>query len=150
MKTPRLCNVSPVSNAHTAFHHSTALASSIHTIYRPLARSRKRSPRQDIPENHPETEPSSDEIVPSEDELDETEDFEIQQTPRPPDAKLTHFFQSPIVETPPPMSAMERIKIMGRTRTGSMATVRIQRRTMLAEKLKEVFELPAIDEVRAG
>jgi hypothetical protein len=35
-------------------------------------------------------------------------------------------------------------------RSGSMATVRIQRRVRLAEKLKEVFDLEAIEEVWAG
>jgi hypothetical protein len=35
-------------------------------------------------------------------------------------------------------------------RSGSMATVRIQRRVRLAEKLKQVFDLDGIEEVWAG
>jgi sterol 3beta-glucosyltransferase len=35
-------------------------------------------------------------------------------------------------------------------RSGTMATVRIQRRARLADKLKEVFELEGIEEVWAG
>lgn len=48
------------------------------------------------------------------------------------------------------MGASERMRIMSRSRSGSMATVRIQRRTQLAQKLKEIFDLPGIEEVRAG
>ena len=35
-------------------------------------------------------------------------------------------------------------------RTGSLNTIKLQRRTRLAEKLREVFELPGIEEVYAG
>ena len=36
------------------------------------------------------------------------------------------------------------------TRSGSMATVKLQRRARLAEKLREIFEISGIEEVIAG
>ena len=36
------------------------------------------------------------------------------------------------------------------SRSGSMATVKLQRRARLAEKLREVFDVPGIQEVIAG
>jgi hypothetical protein len=92
--------------------------------------------------------------LPSEAEVDEPDDFE-ETTPRPPDADqpahvmniLDLHRQKEMTSIPfrPPM--LERMKV---SRTGSMATVRLQRRAQLAEKLTEVFELPGIDEVRGG
>jgi len=76
------------------------------------------------------------------------EDFE-QATPRPPDAaKLAHGqrFISTIEQTGE-TSVQLRPSI---ARSGTMATVRIQRRARLAEKLKEVFDLDGIQEVLAG
>lgn len=131
------------------------LASSIHTIYRPLARSRKRSPvqqRLQIPEHTADTDPLSEE--PFEEDSDAAEDFEVEATPRPPDAQPPILYDEPkpMTSFPPPafpQTATERVKVMTRARTGSMATVRLQRRVKLAEKLKQVFDLPAIEEVRA-
>lgn len=39
---------------------------------------------------------------------------------------------------------------MQKSRQGSMATVRLQRRAMLAEKLRDIYELDDIEEVHAG
>jgi sterol 3beta-glucosyltransferase len=81
---------------------------------------------------------------------DEPEDFE-HATPRP--------VQEP---TPRPEKPTVPSRVMqdaaGSTsssrptpaRSGTMATVRIQRRARLADKLKEVFELEGIEEVWAG
>ncbi|KAJ7596717.1 glycosyltransferase family 1 protein [Mycena floridula] len=131
------------------------LASSIHTIYRPLARSRRMSvgptrSRLGIPEHTPEeADLSSDEALPSEDEID-AQDFEadVHATPRPVDIDHhSRLFHSKTMGGPSDFSAgSERIQMM---RTGSMTTVRVHRRTKLAEKLKEVFDLPDIQEVRA-
>ncbi|GLB36497.1 hypothetical protein LshimejAT787_0307850 [Lyophyllum shimeji] len=125
------------------------LASSIHTIHRPVARSRRlsipSSKRDDAtPGSGVNDETEADAL--SLEEEPETEDFE--ETPRPPDARLS---------SPPPASIAQRDKRKSRTlphrivpsRTGSMITVRLQRRAGLAQKLKEVFELDAIEEVWA-
>ncbi|KAG5653494.1 hypothetical protein H0H81_012703 [Sphagnurus paluster] len=122
------------------------LASSIHTIHRPLARSRRLSipapARGGTSPYSPLQEEGSDAPT-SEDEPD-AEDFE--ETPRPVDALISN----------PSVSTEKRKGRMGlaqsrinHSRTGSMATVRLQRRAGLAEKLKEVFELDAIEEVWA-
>ncbi|KAK1232385.1 Sterol 3-beta-glucosyltransferase [Marasmius sp. AFHP31] len=110
-----------------------ALASSIHTIHRPVARSMRlgvseiRS-RPDLPEV--DDEPPSEEISQSD---DETPDFEDE-------------IATPLPTVRPQVNVFERGKM---SRSGSMATVRLQRRSKLATKLKEVFELDAIEEVRA-
>ncbi|KAJ6501660.1 glycosyltransferase family 1 protein [Mycena vitilis] len=126
------------------------LASSIHTIYRPLARSQRLNQpvegprRKALPQYSPvsEEEPASDATVESSDEQD-AEDFEL-STPRPPYAERPMPLherlqqQSDSATIPPSMM-----------RSGSMATVRIQRRVRLAEKLKQVFDLDGIEEVWA-
>ncbi|KAF8213503.1 hypothetical protein K438DRAFT_1902562 [Mycena galopus ATCC 62051] len=126
------------------------LASSIHTIYRPLARSqrlnqpgplRKALPQQYTPVT--EEEPVSDATLGSEEDQD-AEDFEEPEaTPRPPYADRPmplheRLQQTDNVKIPPSMM-----------RSGSMATVKIQRRVRLAEKLKQVFDLDSIEEVWA-
>ncbi|KAL0072234.1 Sterol 3-beta-glucosyltransferase [Marasmius tenuissimus] len=85
--------------------------------------------RPDLPEV--DDEPPSEEISQSE---DETPDFEDE-------------IATPLPTVRPQVNVFERGKM---SRSGSMATVRLQRRTKLATKLKEVFELDAIEEVRAG
>ncbi|KAK7064572.1 sterol 3-beta-glucosyltransferase [Favolaschia claudopus] len=129
------------------------LASSIHTIYRPLARSLRLSQPGQSPRNRKalpqqyttvaEEEPSSDATLESSEEQEEVEDFEEPDaTPRPPYADR-------------PMPLHERLQHNEKTippsmmRSGSMATVKIQRRVRLAEKLKQVFELEGIEEVWA-
>ncbi|THU88460.1 hypothetical protein K435DRAFT_830554 [Dendrothele bispora CBS 962.96] len=127
------------------------LASSIHTIYRPLARSRRlslsrsRLPLHEQNETSLPPEPSSsdlDEPAPSDSEQEDTRDFE-ETTPK-------------ISYAPKPMSIQRnstaaQISKLGlsMTRTGSMATVRLARRAKLAQKLREVFDLEDIEEVRA-
>lgn len=138
------------------------MASSIHTIYRPLARSRRQSIT--IPTLKPlrttspvtEEEPTSSDAD-DEDDL-ENEDFEEESTPRPPDAQFSMQKSIPIMaqqhhhlakaSTLPSGSSIGPHMLS--SRSGSMATVRLQRRAQLAEKLKDVFELNAIDEVWAG
>ncbi|KAJ7785889.1 glycosyltransferase family 1 protein [Mycena metata] len=126
------------------------LASSIHTIYRPLARSQRlnnpgQGPRRKaLPQQYTavEEEQTSDATLGSSEEQDAEEDFEL-STPRPPYADQ-------------PMPLRERLQQKGDTippsmmRSGSMATVRLQRRVRLAEKLKQVFDLDGIEEVWAG
>jgi len=80
---------------------------------------------------------------------EEAEDFE--RTPRPTGSTPEYVQKttpSPIeVEAPGDTNILPRRKIA--TRSGSLATVRLQRRAKLAEKLKDVFELKDIDEVWA-
>ncbi|KII93930.1 glycosyltransferase family 1 protein [Plicaturopsis crispa FD-325 SS-3] len=131
----------------------TRIASSIHTIHRPVARSR----RADLPpspasksKSHAFTVDERDDDSLTSDEDIEGEDLEA-STPRPPDGPspghLSRLYTSsaPLSHSvnvlPPSRSIMSR--------TGSMATVRLQRRSRLAEKLKEVFELEGIEEVWA-
>jgi sterol 3beta-glucosyltransferase len=78
------------------------------------------------------------------------EDFE-QTTPRPPDVRrLTpsqHTLSVSATRQVGDSSAALRPSL---SRSGTMATVRMQRRVRLAEKLKEVFDLDGIQEVLAG
>ncbi|KAH9947944.1 hypothetical protein B0H21DRAFT_690917 [Amylocystis lapponica] len=135
--------------------HGYRLASSIHTIHRPLARLK----RADPPSSHrgsrsstlprvvdaEETEiPHSEEpSVMSDEELEE--DFE--PTQMVPDG--TDLTSSPRM-TPELLPALDISTADSRThsrRQGSMATVKLQRRARLAEKLRDVFELQGIEEV---
>jgi sterol 3beta-glucosyltransferase len=128
------------------------MASSIHAIYRPVARSRKTeailSSRLALPsqvEGYEESDGDVDVISPSEEDAD-TEDFEA-TTPRPPD------LQKPALATAQPPVAYRPGGFLRRrasSHAGSITTVKIGRRVLLAEKLKEIFELDAIDEVLAG
>lgn len=128
------------------------LSSSIHTIHRPVARSRRFTAsgwnEGDLRSRDPLVE-EPDSML-SEDEI-EHEDFE--ETPRPPDIRPAHVKHTSLQPSGVhgygdkaqrnPFQAMN-------LRTGSMATVRLHRRTRLAEKLKDVFELDGIKEVWAG
>lgn len=78
---------------------------------------------------------------------EEGQDFE--RTPRPsgPVPEYVQELTSSPVESPGSYDVLSRRTAM--TRSGSMATVRLQRRAKLAEKLKDVFELKDIDEVWA-
>lgn len=118
------------------------LASSLHTIHRPLARSR----RSDLPslsvrlqrvDSDPEESIADNEA--------ETGDFE--RTPKPvhsiPDAIRA------VAPLAPPGESGVLPRRMAMSRNGSMATVRLQRRAKLAEKLQDVFDLKDITEVRA-
>jgi len=78
----------------------------------------------------------------------ENEDFE--RTPRPPDMRLSYLHQSLAQAAAEVGTVAGGVPAIQSTRGGGMATVRLQRRAGLAKKLKEVFELDAIEEVRAG
>jgi sterol 3beta-glucosyltransferase len=83
------------------------------------------------------------------DEEIEPGDFEVSPLPSMPDKpKTTHLpISDPLPERPAPNIVSPKI---ASSRSGSMMTVRLQRRASLAEKLKDVFELPGIEEVWAG
>jgi sterol 3beta-glucosyltransferase len=127
----------PTTLALSSLSAVVQLASSIHTIHRPLTRSRYRNasvPLQVEEEDTSNPEPS-----------DEAENEDFERTPRPPHVRpphVTHFsFPESAVENEGATGGFPRVKP---TRAGSMATVRLQRRAGLAKKLKEVFELDAI------
>ena len=125
------------------------LSSSIHTIHRPVARIRKRE-QSLAAQGKPEP------FIPEEVDSDEDEGYEEEEEdfdhgaptpvsrPGPSDSKdpLNHSITLSEGSTPTPMGTLSR--------TPSLSTVRIQRRTRLAEKLKEVFEVPDIQEVTSG
>jgi len=114
------------------------LASSIHTIHRPLARSQ----RVPIPEafsinaRPPRKKRVDLEDVSSDDDMEN--DFE--DTPRITGAVPSQFIKDSTTEEGDP--AQER--------GGSLPTIRLHRRMHLAEKLKQVFELEDIHEVLTG
>jgi len=124
------------------------LSSSIHTIHRPVARIRKREQTlaaQGKPEPFIPEEAGSDE----EESYDEEEDFDrnasihgSQHGPSNSKQPLHHSIALSEGSAPTPKGTLSR--------TPSLSTVRIQRRTRLAEKLKEVFEVPDIQEVISG
>jgi sterol 3beta-glucosyltransferase len=78
------------------------------------------------------------------------EDFE-QTTPRPPDARRLTLGQHAL-SVPAARQVGDSPELLkpSLARSGTMVTVRIQRRARLAEKLKEVFDLDGIQEVWAG
>lgn len=123
------------------------MASSIHTIHRPVARSKRAEssalltgpfkPR--MPTNHEEPEP---------DEIDSgseasAEDFEEEVSGVP----LTDEPIGAASALPPHVAEALRSHP---PRQASMGTVKLRRRSRLAEKLKDVFELDDISEVWAG
>jgi len=124
------------------------LSSSIHTIHRPVARIRKREQSlaaQGKPEPFIPEEAGSDEGESDEEEEDFDRDASIPGSrPRPSDLAqpLHHSIALSEGSVPTPRGILSR--------TASLSTVRIQRRTRLAEKLKEVFEVPGIQEVISG
>jgi len=125
------------------------MASSIHAIYRPVARSKRNEishsslPRKSFPTQREKFEaPQPDVNLTSDDD----DDFEA-TTPRPTNSREC----SQATQMPPPTVKLGPAMIRrAPSRAGSMATVKLTRRTRLAEKLKEIFDLEAINEVLAG
>lgn len=118
------------------------LSSSIHTIHRPLARSH----RVNIPDA---SQSSVNEPLPEEDDVSQSDEElgnDFEETPRPPNEIPSYLQQDALKQSSriaAPFRAMQE-------RSGSMATVRVNRRARLAEKLKEVYDLDDIREVWAG
>ena len=96
-----------------------------------------------------ENEQPPEEPVMSEDEIEE--DFE----PMRPDASDPKIDNGGLQLSLPPPPTATLVSPHGSvkthsTRSGSMATVKLQRRARLAEKLREIFDLNGIEEVIAG
>ncbi|EKM60815.1 glycosyltransferase family 1 protein [Phanerochaete carnosa HHB-10118-sp] len=130
------------------------MASSIHTIYRPLARSR----RERVPATRSksgklssvsdaEDEPAPEEPVVLEEELEDDFEQTVDRfTPGPEQGMDSPRMPlSPL----PELDFLESNTKSHPSRSGSMATVKLQRRARLAEKLREVFDVPGIQEVIA-
>lgn len=114
------------------------LSSSIHTIHRPLARLNRRNIPilSKLPSKRNEEDLLED-VSMSDDDNDN--DFEASMSPPAHSSRIS--FKDGLPHNP--FEAM-------RERTGSMATIRLHRRTRLAEKLKEVYDLEDVREVWAG
>lgn len=144
-------NVAPIVNR---------LASSIHTIYRPLARSRRdnTAAKGGKTAKLPSVSDVEDERVHEEPILSEedAEDFEpmssIVEGSHRDNRKHLHVSVPGPSELALDQSQEDRPHPhpIHPPRSGSMATVKLKRRTKLAEKLKEIFELDDIQEVVAG
>lgn len=118
------------------------MSSSIHAIHRPLARSHRTGASFTKPAQFHQIEDIQEDPISSEEEPEN--DFE--ETPRlstilPTSLKAKD--NDPLKDPTTPFSAMSE-------RTASMATIRLNRRARLAEKLKEVYDLDEIEEVWAG
>lgn len=130
------------------------MASSIHAIYRPVSRLRRREishsvfpgkifPAQNDVDEAPHAE--LDANLTSDDDVD-AGDFEA-TTPRPvTSAKYSEAKHIPSSTVQLGLAMRRRVP----SRAGSMVTVKVTRRSRLAEKLKEIFDLEVINEVLAG
>ncbi|TFY83983.1 hypothetical protein EWM64_g43 [Hericium alpestre] len=154
-------NLSPAeSDSDDEVKQSRGLSSSIHTIYRPVARSRRAESSFRLPpvRDEAETHPNPEDIAEAaqragfamSDEEIEDDDFEVAT----PGLSSSPIRQSPTQEeegdaalTPVMQSVAFRVHP---ERTGSLATVktvRLDRRARLAEKLADIFDLSGINEV---
>lgn len=117
------------------------LASSIHAIHRPLARS-LRVPIPHAFKAGPRSSPAASEEL---EDVSSDEDLEndFEETPRLPEAVPSHL----AADAELPESAEGGLS---QEHPGGLATIRLDRRMRLAEKLKDVFELDGINEVLAG
>lgn len=145
-------------SSHQRSYTGAPLASSIHTIYRPIARSRRKDtpmmPPKSIGGKHQgyfPTIPSDEENGPVSDYDDD--DFEMDDTPqadgRSPsdDTKTTPQSSESTTPEAKRKTARQRFAMV---RSASLATVRLKRRRRLADKLKDIFGLSSITEVVAG
>ncbi|THH11780.1 hypothetical protein EW145_g439 [Phellinidium pouzarii] len=136
------------------------LASSIHTIHRPIARSRRHDSylASKSPNGKGKRQGYFSPVQSSDEErgdvTDEDEDFE--RTPiesrhlyRPDEFPMHEEDISAVDAGADKMDRLAHVRRVKMTRSASLATVRIKRRTMLAEKLKDVFGLNEINEVVA-
>ncbi|KAG1783622.1 glycosyltransferase family 1 protein [Suillus placidus] len=127
------------------------MASSIHAIYRPVARSRRteaslssRTALSSPEEGHESSDGDLNVACLSEEDAD-AEDFEA-ATPRPADVPKSEHVMPELQTAFRPGVHMRR---RASSHAGSITTVKVGRRARLAGKLKEIFELNAIDEVLA-
>ena len=96
-----------------------------------------------------ESEQPPEEPVVSEEEIEE--DFESTK-PDSPDPRIDNTTGALQLSVSLPLAtySQESATRNHPVRSGSMATVKLQRRARLAEKLRDIFELTGIEEVIAG
>lgn len=152
-----------VAHPHELMHmHCAAhpLASSIHTIHRPIARSRRQDSVHFDTAGRLKGKGTLQLIESSDDEepdsvSDDDEDFET--TPidmrNAAGSSVNPLNEADTTSKRTPLELAEGLAQSRRlmmTRSASLATVRIKRRARLAEKLRDVFGLNDISEVVAG
>ena len=120
----------------TCFYTVKRLASSIHTIHRPMVRSQRVS----IP-NAFKPSVSQKEGTDLEDTSSEELENDFEDTPRVGGMVPSQFMEDPTAEVE---SGHEQ------EQGASLATIRLHRRMHLAEKLKQVFDIEDIHEVLTG
>ncbi|TFK30745.1 hypothetical protein FA15DRAFT_662784 [Coprinopsis marcescibilis] len=125
------------------------LSSSIHAIYRPLARSRRLSIPIKGKGKGRSSSPVIEETTP--DDLSSSEEEEREPDFEEEEGKLQHTRPQVVQhQSLPALTIDDRSLFRPRPdRAGSLSTVRLHRRTRLAEKLREIFELDGIQEVWA-
>lgn len=138
-----------------------ALASSIHTIHRPVARSRRGeslnilSSIDDTPADHADLSTSQEQSQRSmiSDEDTDADDFELPKSVAT-SRRASNRREKPIALSPVLEHTFPRVDLRYHAeRSGSMSTVQTvkpNRRARLAEKLGEVFDLIGVKEVIAG
>jgi sterol 3beta-glucosyltransferase len=127
---------------HTHVDHR--MASSIHAIHRPVARSQRRERAskgkgkmaQEIFMSDTEEEERHYPTILSEEE----DDFDPPTIPA----------DSPTPLNPTPSTPASRRLLQRFSTTGSIATIRVKRRSQLADKLRDIFDLNGIQQVVAG
>jgi len=120
------------------------MASSIHAIHRPVARSQRRE-RAGKDKNR-----MAQEIFTSDTEEDERQYPTIlseEEDDFDPPTIPTHL---PTSLKPTPSTPTSRRLNRRFSTTGSMATIRVKRRAQLADKLRDIYELDGIHQVVAG
>ncbi|KAG8833095.1 Sterol 3-beta-glucosyltransferase [Serendipita sp. 399] len=117
------------SDENDADKPAFTLSSSIHTIHRPVARIHRQTTVAFAEEPEEESPVEEDE-----------DDFDAQGTPLGEPRMVSGG--TPQAETLPARELLRR--------ASSMATIKVQRRAKLAEKLKDVFDVPEIEEVITG
>ncbi|CAL1696325.1 unnamed protein product [Somion occarium] len=130
------------------------LTSSIHTIYRPVARSRRRDKAGDT-KGRKQRMPSvidTDEELPIEGPIlsdEEAEgDFEPDREGSPDRSALNrHRGVTPLPSLPELDAPEPSLARSHPARSGSMATVKVERRARLAEKLRDIFDLKDLQQV---
>jgi sterol 3beta-glucosyltransferase len=130
--------------------------SSIHTIHRPVARSKRHvlppffhAPAHAQGASGETDEPGSPAAPDDDFEADGASASASAELPVDPQ-RSAHDALALIMDPAGAAPGGEAPRRNAKTHTGNMATVRMKRRAGLADKLRDVFELPGITEVIAG
>ena len=135
----------------------TTLASSIHTIHRPVARFRRQESSPAVPAidntpgDHADLSSGSEQLqrATNSDEDTDADDFELPKSSRRVSKKDRPIGLSPVLEHVSPKFVFQHHAERSGS-TSTVKTVKLNRRARLAEKLADVFEINGINEVVAG